>query len=116
MTDFRRIPLLSLALVTLSLATACADVGSGSGAKPAFPVVKSTDHDVIVCQSIRTSIQTEAKAVEQARAAGNAKEAARHLTAMQTGVESTTTVKNCDISDLTLPSGAATPAAVPTPS
>ena len=87
---------LSLALAGLALAaTACADVGSSS--EDEFPVVKSTDQDVVVCQSIRTAIQRDKKAGNQE--------------AVASGVEGAKSVKGGDVSDLVPAAGAATPSA-----
>jgi hypothetical protein len=97
---------LSLALAGLALATtACADVGSSS--EDEFPVVKSTDQDVIICQSIRQTMQKDAKAAKAAESAGNTAEAAIRNAAVRAGAEGAKSVKGCDVSDL-LP-GAATP-------
>ena len=93
---------LKLCLVALALGgTACADVGgSNVEVKDEFPVVKSTDQDVIVCQSIRVAIQKDKKAAEAAQAAGNTQEAKSKLQSVATGVEGAKSVKNCDVSDL----------------
>jgi hypothetical protein len=94
---------LSLALAGFALAaTACADVGSGSTSTSdqEFPVVQSTDQDVIVCQSIRQTMQKDAKAAKAAEAAGNKAEADLKNAAVRTGAEGAKTVKGCDVSDL----------------
>ena len=99
---------LSLALVGLALAaTACADVGGSSSSDEEFPVVKSTDQDVIICQSIRVTMQKDAKAARTAQSAGNKAEAARRNEAVLAGAEGAKSVKGCDVSDLV--PGAATP-------
>jgi hypothetical protein len=97
----------SIALAGLALA-ACADVGGGSSTSDEeFPVVRSTDQDVIVCQSIRQAMQKDAKAAKAAEAAGNATEADLKNAAVRAGAEGAKSVKGCDVSDL-LP-GAAKP-------
>ena len=93
---------LSIALAGLALAaTGCADVGSGSGtSKDEFPVVKSTDQDVIICQSIRQTMQKDAKAAQTARSAGDTTEATMRDAAVRAGAEGAKSVKGCDVSDL----------------
>jgi hypothetical protein len=110
-----------LGLVSLALVlTACADVGSGDAGGDAFPVVTSTDQDVIYCQSIRVAMQKDKKAADAARSAGRPTEAARLDAAVRTGAEGAKSVKGCDVSDL-FPSPAGTggattsPAAGPSP-
>ena len=85
---------LSLALVGLALTvTACADVGGGSPEDTS----NSQDQDAVVCQSIRTTIQSDLKAGKR--------------DAVAAGVEGAKSVKGCDVSDLVPPAGAATPSA-----
>ena len=92
---------LPLALAGLALAaTACADVGSGSSSDEEFPVVKSTDQDVIICQSIRQTMQKDDKAAKAAEAAGNTHEATIRRAAVRAGAEGAKSVKGCDVSDL----------------
>ena len=106
---------LSLVLAGLAL-TACADVGGEKAADAEFPVVKSTDQDVIICQSIRTTIQKDLKAAKEATAAGKDAEAKALTEQVMAGVEGAKTVKGCDVSDI-VPAGAVTPsAAAPSPS
>ena len=93
----------------LALASGCADVGSGSTAKDEFPVVKSTDEDVVVCQSIRTAIQRDKKAAADAQAAGRTAEAKSKESSILAGVEGAKSVKGCDVSDLVPSAAGATP-------
>jgi hypothetical protein len=92
---------LSIALAGLALAaTACADVGGSSSSDEEFPVVKSTDQDVIICQSIRQTMQKDAKAAQAAEAAGNKAEAQMRNAAVRAGAQGAQSVKGCDVSDL----------------
>lgn len=103
MTVSRASTKLSLALTALALAavTGCADVGSSTpSADEEFPVAKSTDTNVIICESIKQTMQKDKKAAEEARAAGNTREAAAKLEAVQAGANGAATVPGCDISDL----------------
>ena len=91
---------LSLALAGLALAaTACADVGSSSS-DDEFPVEKSNDQDVIVCQSIRVAMQKDKKAADAAAAKGDKAVAAAKNEAVLAGAEGAKSVKGCDVSDL----------------
>ncbi len=99
---------LSLTLAGLALAaTACADVGSSSS-DDEFPVPKSTDQDVIVCNSIRHAMQVDKKAADEAAAKGDKVLAAAKNEAVLAGAEGAKSVKNCDVSDLV-------PAVTPSP-
>ena len=93
---------LSLALSALALAalSGCADVGTTSSADEEFPVAKSTDQNVIICESIKQTMKKDKKAADEARAAGNAREAAAKTEAFQSGVVGAGTVPGCDVSDL----------------
>jgi hypothetical protein len=91
---------LCLTAASLALLSGCADVGSGSTAKDEFPVVKSTDQDVVVCQSIRTAIQRDKKAAADAQAAGRTAEAKSKENSVLAGVEGAKSVKGCDVTDL----------------
>ena len=104
---------LSLLLAGLAL-TACADVGGEKAADAEFPVVKSTDQDVVICQSIRTAIQKDLKAAADAKAAGKASLVAQHEEQAMAGVEGAKTVKGCDVTDL-VPAGGLSSAS-PSPS
>ena len=91
-----------LALTALALAalTGCADVGSSTVADEEFPVPKSTDQNVIICESIKQTMKKDKKAADEARAAGNEREAASKMEAFQSGAVGAGTVPGCDISDL----------------
>src|SRR3954468_8181705 len=92
---------LSVTLAGLALAaTACADVGSSNSSDDEFPVVKSTDQDVVVCQSIRRAMQQDKKAAEAAAAKGDKTQAAAKNDAVLAGAEGAKSVKNCDVADL----------------
>src|SRR4051812_17926991 len=92
---------LSLTLAGLALAaTACADVGSSNSSDDEFPVVKSTDQDVVVCQSIRRTMQEDKKAAAEAAAKGDKAVAAAKQDAVLAGAEGAKSVKKCDVSDL----------------
>ena len=123
MTASRLSTRFSVALSALALAAlaGCADVGSGTpSADEEFPVVKSTDQNVIICQSIRQTMQKDKKAADEARAAGNAREVAAKTEAFNAGVMGAQTVPGCDVSDLTgptaTPSAASSAAPVASPS
>ena len=106
----RRFSLATVGVALVALAAGCADVGSGSSAgETEFPVVKSTDHDVIVCQSIRTAIQRDKKAAADAQAAGRTAEAKSKEASVLVGVEGAKSVKNCDVSDLVPAAAGASP-------
>ena len=93
---------LSLALAGLALAaTACADVGGSTTTSDGeSPVVRSTDQNVVICQSIRVAMQKDAKAAKAAESAGNEAEAAIRNAAVRAGAEGAKSVKGCDVSDL----------------
>jgi hypothetical protein len=101
---------LSLTLAGLALAaTACADVGSSNSSDDEFPVPKSSDQDVIVCNSIRHTMQVDKKAADEAAAKGDKVLAAAKNEAVLAGAEGAKSVQNCDVSDLV-------PAVTPSPS
>ena len=101
----------SFALASLALAalTGCADVGSSTVADEEFPVPKSTDQNVIICESIKQTMKKDRKAADEARAAGNEREAASKMEAFQSGVVGAGTVPGCDVSDLVGASASAVP-------
>lgn len=89
---------LGFALAGLALsAAACADVGSSDLDET---TAKNANSDQTICQSIRTTMETDKKAAEAAEAAGNAAEAKRKREAVIAGAQGATSVKGCDVSDL----------------
>jgi len=90
---------LALALAGVALtATACADVGDSTINKidPAS--------DATICQSIRTTMETDKKAADAARAAGNDVEAKRQMEKVVAGAQGAGTLDKCDVSDIIAPS------------
>ena len=106
---------LALGLAALALtATACADVGSSklSTDNPTGPAV--------ICQSIRSTMETDKKAADAAKAAGNDAEAKAKMEQVIAGAQGASTVEGCDVSDIVppssvpaLPSDQAAPSASP---
>src|SRR5688572_25590104 len=101
---------LGLALAGLAFVlAACADVGGSSTSEDEFPVVKSTDERVVVCQSIRRAMQIDKKAAAAAEAAGDKAAAAVRNQSVLAGAEGAKSVPGCDVSDLVRGVTAATP-------
>ena len=89
---------LALGLAGLALMTAaCADVGGSTITtdNPTGPAV--------ICQSIRSTMETDKKAADAARAAGNEAEAKRKLEAVLAGAQGAASVEGCDVSDIVPP-------------
>ena len=106
-----------LSALALAALAGCADVGSGTPtAEEEFPVPKSTDENVIICESIKQTMKKDRKAAEEARAAGNAREAASRMEAFQSGVVGASSVPGCDVSDLVGATASASAAPAVSPS